>query len=73
MIAVGGCSTVRRIAGPHDTFLAPHPLPVHSDSLRDSTHLRLCKRFCMPTVSVTSAKERSVAERSVAGTPGRQS
>ena len=63
MIAVGGCSTVRRIAGPHDTFLA----------LRDSTHLRLCKRFCMPTVSVTSAKERSVAERSVAGTPGRQS
>ncbi len=73
MIAVGGCSTVRRIAGPHDTFLAPHPPAVHSDSLRGSTHLRLCKRFCMPTVSVTSAKERSVAERSVAGTPGRQS
>jgi hypothetical protein len=73
MIAVGGCSTVRRIAGPRHSLLARHPLTVHSDTLPGSTHFRLCKRFCMPTVSVTSAKERSVAERSVAGTPGRQS
>ena len=61
MIAVGGCSTVRRIAGPHHTFPSLVPDSPWLDALS------------LVHAYVTSAKERSVAERSVAGTSVRQS
>lgn len=63
MVAVGGSTTVRPAADPMRT--TPFTtLTIPRSALEEGTaQAGLCKTFCMPSLSVTSVKERSVAVR----------
>lgn len=63
MVAVGGSTTVRPVAEAMRTRPLT-TLTIHVPALGAGTEpAGLCKTFCMPSLSVTSVKERSVAVR----------